>query len=149
MNETQSSLWLGPTPQVVSLADIQPVPTCLVVEDDADARGAMVDLLTTLGVVAIAATSARRAVALCAEVVPDLALIDVGLPDLDGLALGRALRDVDAHRHVGLAAWTGFPDVADRARAAGFDLLLVKPVPVPILRTSFGALAALARRRRP
>jgi CheY-like chemotaxis protein len=59
---------------------------------------------------------------------PDVALIDIGLPELDGYEVARRVR-ADAP-HVRLVAVTGYgqPDDVERSRAAGFDVHLVKPV---------------------
>jgi CheY-like chemotaxis protein len=61
---------------------------------------------------------------------PDVALIDVGLPGLDGYGVARAVRQVDLERRPRLIAITGYGQPEDRRRAidAGFDAHLVKPV---------------------
>jgi CheY-like chemotaxis protein len=60
----------------------------------------------------------------------DIALVDVGLPGLDGYAVARALREDPSARRLHLVAVTGYGQPADRerARAAGFDALLIKPI---------------------
>jgi len=61
---------------------------------------------------------------------PDVALIDVGLPGLDGLAVARAARGTPAARDTVLVAVTGYGQPEDRRRAleAGFHWFLVKPI---------------------
>jgi CheY-like chemotaxis protein len=69
-------------------------------------------------------------VALILEVQPDVALIDVGLPGLDGYEIARQVRQAVKSPLIRLVAVTGYGQPYDRARAreAGFDLHLTKPV---------------------
>src|SRR5437016_1246300 len=71
-----------------------------------------------------------RAPALASEAQPDVALIDIGLPDIDGYEVARQLRARHTGRRMGLVAVTGFGQPEDQRRAmdAGFDAHLVKPV---------------------
>ena len=75
------------------------------------------------------AHSAAQALALLEHVVPDVAILDIGLPDLDGYALAERLRARLAPWHGRLIALTGYGQAADKARAeaAGFDLHFTKP----------------------
>jgi CheY-like chemotaxis protein len=61
---------------------------------------------------------------------PDIALIDIGLPGIDGYEVARRLREDPSTRHIKLVALTGYGQESDRLRAleAGFDMHLVKPV---------------------
>ena len=67
--------------------------------------------------------------------VPELVLLDIGLPDIDGYEVARRLRADERFQRVPLIALTGFCGHADRVRAkrAGFDDYLVKPVPYDVL----------------
>ena len=69
-------------------------------------------------------------VALILEVQPDVALIDVGLPGLDGYEVARRVRQAIGDAVIRLVAVTGYGQPYDRVRAqeAGFDLHLTKPV---------------------
>ena len=60
---------------------------------------------------------------------PETALLDIGLPDMDGYALARRLRAQDTSGNLQLVAMTGYGRAEDRAAArdAGFDVHLVKP----------------------
>jgi CheY-like chemotaxis protein len=72
---------------------------------------------------------------------PEIALIDVGLPGLDGYEVARQIRARVGGDHVFLVAVTGYgdPDDVRRARTAGFDAHLVKPVDVKALAAILGA----------
>ena len=61
---------------------------------------------------------------------PDVALVDLGLPGLDGYEIARQLRASDDRRNILLVAVTGYGSPEDRERSllAGFDVHLVKPV---------------------
>lgn len=65
----------------------------LIVEDDASLRMALADVLAGLGYEIMEAGTAAEATALAAQLLPDLILLDLGLPDMDGLAVAKKLRD--------------------------------------------------------
>lgn len=102
----------------------------LVVDDNADARELLGEALRLLGHVAHVAAGARAALALAPRVQPQVALLDIGLPEMDGYELGRRLRGVPGLEHLPLVALTGYGQARDRQRsqAAGFFAHLVKPV---------------------
>ena len=81
--------------------------------------------------------------ALAAERVPDVALIDIGLPDLDGYEVARRLRASPGGRRMGLVAITGYGQPEDQKRAfeAGFDAHLTKPVAPERLKQVHGGPA--------
>jgi CheY-like chemotaxis protein len=101
----------------------------LIVEDNADARDALRVLLELDGHVVETAGDGDAALAIVATRELDVALVDIGLPGMDGYELARRVRARDARRPV-LLALTGYGQPEDRRRAteAGFDGLLVKPV---------------------
>jgi CheY-like chemotaxis protein len=70
-----------------------------------------------------------RALEMATGLVPDVALLDIGLPGMDGYTLARRLRGAAATQHLRLIAVTGWGQDGDRARAreAGFDGHLTKP----------------------
>jgi CheY-like chemotaxis protein len=76
------------------------------------------------------AYDAAGAVQVMEEFLPDFALIDIGLPGVNGYDLARRLREQAQFRNVTLIAQTGWSREEDRnqARAAGFDYHLVKPI---------------------
>ena len=60
---------------------------------------------------------------------PDIVLLDIGLPDIDGYDVARRLRSQKAHAHLRIVAVTGWGgDAKQKALDAGFDLHLVKPI---------------------
>jgi CheY-like chemotaxis protein len=101
----------------------------LIVEDNADARDALRVLLELDGHAVEAAGEGQAALELARSTDPDIALVDIGLPGIDGFEIARRLRALDARRPV-LIALTGYGQPEDRRRAteAGFDEMLVKPV---------------------
>jgi CheY-like chemotaxis protein len=106
----------------------------LVVDDDQDSREMLVEMLSTLGHQAAQVGSGELALA-ALEVGPyDAVLIDLGMPNVDGLQLARSIR-LTAGPDIYLIAWTGYDDERSReaARAAGFDSYLPKPVEVALL----------------
>ena len=102
----------------------------LVVEDNPDARETLVLLLESWGHWVTQAEDGEAAVALAARETLDVALIDVGLPRMDGYAVARALRAIPAYHQLRLVALTGYSREEDRrlAHESGFDAYLVKPV---------------------
>jgi two-component system, cell cycle response regulator DivK len=105
-------------------------PQILVVEDNAKNMKLFRDVLRAAGYGTLEATSGGQAVALAMEQVPDLVLMDVQLPDIDGVeALGR-LRTNDRTASIPVLALTAQAMEGDRERflAAGFDGYISKPV---------------------
>jgi len=101
----------------------------LIVEDNDDAREMLKLLLEHEGHEVYAAADGTEAVRAASRLHPDLALIDLGLPILDGYEVARFIRRQD-HQPQRLVALTGYGQVEDRQRAleAGFDEHLVKPI---------------------
>jgi CheY-like chemotaxis protein len=101
----------------------------LIVEDNADARDALRVLLELEGHAVEAVEGGQQALELARAKDPDIALVDIGLPGIDGYEIARRVRARDARRPV-LIALTGYGQPEDRRRAteAGFDDMLVKPV---------------------
>jgi CheY-like chemotaxis protein len=76
------------------------------------------------------------AVVAAAEFAPEVVLLDIGLPGMDGYEVARRLRAMPASAGAFLVAMTGYGSDEDRAHAkeAGFDEYLVKPVDLDLLR---------------
>jgi len=102
----------------------------LIVEDNDDARHMLEAALALDGHSVRAACDGATGLALAADAAPDVALIDVGLPDMDGYEVARRLRAAPGGRRIGLIALTGYGQPEDRRRAfeAGFDTHITKPV---------------------
>jgi two-component system, sensor histidine kinase len=113
----------------------------LIVEDNADAREALRVLLELEGHTVEAAAEGLKAIEIASAKVPDIALVDIGLPGLDGYGVARELRKLSGRRSV-LIALTGYGQPEDRRRAldAGFDEVLVKPVDPAALTTLLATL---------
>ena len=102
----------------------------LVVEDNTDSREMLCELLLQAGFECRAVESGPAGLALMDAMQPDLVILDVGLPEMDGFEIARHIRANPRHARVCLIALTGYGQAADRAasREAGFDVHLVKPV---------------------
>ncbi|MDY0963013.1 hybrid sensor histidine kinase/response regulator [Massilia sp. CFBP9026] len=104
----------------------------MIVDDNQDAASMLAMLLESSGHEVLVEHDARRALARCEQVSPEVFLLDIGLPDMDGNALGARLRARPATRDAVIVAVTGYGQERDRAQtaAAGFDHHLVKPVDI-------------------
>jgi two-component system, sensor histidine kinase len=102
----------------------------LIVDDNDDARQMLQAVLSLEGHQVCAARDGKTGLALAAEACPDLALIDIALPDMDGYEVARRLRTLNGDRRIDLIAISGFGQAQDQRRAyeAGFEAHLVKPV---------------------
>jgi PAS domain S-box-containing protein len=116
----------------------------LLVDDDADTREALALLLGERGMAVTEASSVADALCELEKSTPDIVVTDIGMPDADGYALLRALRERDraAERHTPTVAVTGYAAGQDRREAldAGFDDHLGKPVEIDALVTKIQAL---------
>jgi len=101
----------------------------LVVDDNADAAQMLAALLEVQGHAVSVEYDARGALARARSEHPDVLLLDIGLPDMDGYELARRLRAQPENARATLVALTGYGQNQDRAaaRQAGFDHYLVKP----------------------
>jgi signal transduction histidine kinase len=102
----------------------------LVVDDNADAGQLLADSLRALGHTTRVALDGPGALETAREFHPDVALLDLGLPVMDGFEVAHRLRAQPESIHILLVAITGYGQQVDRqrTRAAGFDEHLVKPV---------------------
>ena len=101
----------------------------LIVDDYPDAAETACMLLTMLGHDCRYATTAKEALLLAGRFEPNVAILDIGLPDLSGFDLARELRKQFRGRPLYLAAVTGWGQPEDRAKAfaAGFNHHVLKP----------------------
>jgi two-component system, sensor histidine kinase len=102
----------------------------LLIEDSEDARGMLRMVLELAGHVVYDAADGLRGLELLHVARPDAAVIDIGLPGMDGYQVARRIRDEPHGRGMLLLALTGYDSAGDAARAAehGFDYHLIKPV---------------------
>ena len=100
----------------------------LLVEDTEDARNTLKELLESLGHQVTMAAEGNDGAAKALELLPDVALIDVGLPGIDGYEVARRVRAAEAGKELFLVALTGYGGSEERAKAeaAGFDLHVTK-----------------------
>ena len=107
----------------------------LVVEDQPDAADATAELLALHGHRVRTALCGEDALAAAAADTPDVVLLDIGLPGLDGWAVAERLRSQLRQKQPVVVAVTGWGAEADRVRSAdaGVDLHLVKPVEPALL----------------
>jgi CheY-like chemotaxis protein len=102
----------------------------LLVEDNLDARETLRLLLELDGHRVAAADTGENAIKLALERPFSVALIDIGLPDVDGYHVAQRIRSAPTGARVILVALTGYgrPEDIRRAREAGFDAHVIKPV---------------------
>jgi CheY-like chemotaxis protein len=118
----------------------------LVIEDNADMRTLVQTMLTGEGHRVEVADGGASGLDLARSVRPDVVLVDIGLPDLDGYEVGRQIRAI-LDPSVRLIAVTGYGQAQDRQRSreVGFDAHLVKPVSGQLLREAMAARDAASR----
>ena len=102
----------------------------LVVDDNVEGAESLAELLQVWGHEVAVAHDGPSGLALAARQRPEVVLLDIGLPGIDGYEVGRRLRAAEATRAVTLIAVTGYGDHlhGGRLEEIGFDHLLVKPV---------------------
>jgi CheY-like chemotaxis protein len=102
----------------------------LIVEDMEASRTSLQVLLELQGYQVMTAVDGAEGLAVARRELPDVALVDIGLPVMDGYELARRLRQEAACQGIYLVALTGYGQAADveRAREAGFDEHIVKPL---------------------
>jgi len=107
-------------------------PLVLIVDDDERNRKLAQDVLGRSGLRTIAAADGRAALALVRDRLPDVVLLDLRLPDMDGRDVVRALRDDGRTAHIPVVALTAlrYPDGGARLLADGFVDYLEKPIDV-------------------
>lgn len=107
----------------------------LIVDDNADARLTLVMAVELLGHEVCHASDGIEALKCLEEFAPDIGILDLGMPRLDGMGLARAIRAHGTHKHVRLVALSGWSSqrTRDEALAAGFDDTLAKPISMDAL----------------
>ncbi len=102
----------------------------LVVDDSRPAANVLAEVLALSGNEAHTANDGEAAIAAAASLAPDVILLDIGMPKLNGYEACRRIRDMKGGRDIAIFALTGWGQQEDRrkSREAGFDGHLVKPV---------------------
>jgi PAS domain S-box-containing protein len=102
----------------------------LVVDDNQDSRESLAMLLGFWGHDVLSASDGTEAIDVARQQRPDVVLLDIGLPGIDGYEVARRMLEQAGKRRPALVAMTGYGQAEDRRRAreAGFALHLVKPV---------------------
>jgi predicted ATPase/signal transduction histidine kinase len=110
----------------------------LVVDDNADAANSIVMLLSLQNQQTEVAYDGKQALERLQSFKPDVILLDLGLPGMDGYEVARKIRTMPEYRHTRIVALSGYGQPEDRRRtqAAGFDDHLVKPVDWAVLERS-------------
>ena len=108
----------------------------LIVDDNEDAADLLSELLADLGHHTQVANDGPTALRIAAELKPDVVLLDLSLPVMDGYEVARRLRALPTLEQVRLIAVTGHDQVSDRqlSSAAGFDAHLGKPLQLAMLQ---------------
>jgi signal transduction histidine kinase len=119
--------------------DVAPLHV-VAIEDNDDVRETMCDALAMLGYKVDSAADGKAGVELVLAKRPDVALVDIGLPELDGYGVARAVRAAGG-RQPQMIAVTGYgqPEDHQRCLAAGFDMHVTKPVTLARLRSLFAS----------
>ncbi|MCC8405797.1 response regulator [Paraburkholderia sp. MMS20-SJTN17] len=97
-------------------------------------------LLELEGHTVTTAASGREAIRLMSALQPEVAIVDVGMPDIDGFEVARAIPADCTMDHITLVALTGYAADSDKSRAlaAGIEYHLTKPLSLEELRTILG-----------
>jgi len=114
--------------------------TVLLIEDNDDGREMMATMLESFGYPVLQARDGLEGVRIASNRQPGVALVDIGLPGIDGYEVARRLRADARTRGIRLIALTGYGLAEDQRRVleAGFDLHLVKPVELAALLEQLG-----------
>ena len=110
--------------------------TILIADDDLASRELLRDALEASGFRLLEASDGREALNKIRTELPDLVLLDIQMPSLDGFAVLRAARDLDPPSSAGFIALTAFAMESDRQRIenAGFDGYVAKPISISDVR---------------
>jgi DNA-binding response OmpR family regulator len=111
----------------------------LVVDDNVDAANSLAMLLRSMGHEVFVAHEGRTALGDLSRIRPDMALLDIAMPDMSGYDLAREIR-ASMGSAVRIVALSGFGLPEDRLRAleAGFDQHMVKPADAAFLKSLLG-----------
>lgn len=116
----------------------------LIADDNRDAADSLGMLLRLAGHEVHVAHSGGQAIAMARQCRPDIAILDIGMPDISGYDVARSARNEDWGRSVFLIALTGWGQAGDKEKAhgAGFDRHLTKPVDAELVTEAVSAFLA-------
>ncbi len=135
---------VAPAPAMVPTAVEAVTRDVLIVDDNADSAESLAMLLELYGYVPEVASDGMQALEKLAVKVPQVAILDIGMPGMDGYEVARRIRAMHPNAPILLIALTGFGDEATaiRAKEAGFNHRLVKPLDLRALQAVLGPDAA-------
>ena len=112
-----------------------PYPTVLIVEDVEDTRYFMRLAMEQLGYLVIEAADGAKAVEIALRERPDVILMDLSIPVMDGIAATTSIRANEEMRQIPIIALTAHQELELRneAKASGFDAYITKPIDVDFL----------------
>jgi CheY-like chemotaxis protein len=118
----------------------------LIAEDDPASRELVREILAAQGYQVIEATDGQEALRMVEEESPDLVLLDIQLPRVNGLAVVRQLRQNPRLANLRVVAVTAYAMRGDKEKAldAGFDAYITKPIDTAALRSQIEQLLAVA-----
>jgi excisionase family DNA binding protein len=121
----------------VSAGSSRAVPKVLVVDDDADILNLVIMALTDppLGLTAEGASDGYEALIAIGRMTPDLLVLDLKMPRVDGFEVCRQLKSKDATKGIAILVMTGFPSKIDirKLKQWGVEEILTKPFAIPDL----------------
>jgi DNA-binding response OmpR family regulator len=118
------------------------VKKVMVVEDDPDVSSILGELLNVHGYEAILFSSGAKALAVIEELLPDILIMDLMMPEMNGFEICKAVRAMSTMRNLPMIAITGYDSVENRRKIfeAGIDDYLPKPFDVKALLQKISAL---------
>ena len=116
----------------------------MVADDNVDAAEILSTLLQTFGHVTETVHDGQAALHPARDFHPDVALLDIGMPGMNGYEVAKALRQLPSLANMTLVALTGWGGEQDRAlsREAGFDWHLIKPVDMQVIESLLADVVA-------
>ena len=106
------------------------------IDDSVDSAQTLAWMMEAQGHDVRLATDGPSGIAAAKEFLPDIVLLDIGMPVMDGYEVCRALRQTPSLKDAFIIAQTGYGQPADRQRTteAGFDAHVIKPVPLAVIQ---------------
>ena len=136
------ALEIGESPKV-GISIMAPLKI-LVADDNADLVTLTAEFLEMMGHQAITATDGRKALDLAEKELPDVAILDIGMPGMNGYELAQAIRNEEWGKKIALIAATGWGNEEDqeRTRSASFNLHMTKPFAMERLQIALQQVTA-------